>query len=99
MMEPQYTSVAIDTHYYQVFSNNELSWSWDERLQQVCSKRGPYGGSPNWLFVGEWSLASTDCAKYLNARHRGHRYDGTMEGSPYMGNCNEKTGNGNNFSP
>ncbi|GMK55485.1 hypothetical protein CspeluHIS016_0205410 [Cutaneotrichosporon spelunceum] len=98
MSEPQYTSVAIDTHYYQIFSNDELRWTWPERLQKVCSKRAPYSASPNRLMVGEWSVASTDCAKYLNTRNKGHRYDGTFAGSTRIGSCADKTGDGNNFS-
>lgn len=98
MTEPAYTSVAIDTHYYQVFSNEENAWDWPTHLQQVCSKQGTYASAPNWLIVGEWSLASTDCAKYLNGRGKGARYDGSMPGSPYVGSCSGKSGNGNNFS-
>jgi glucan 1,3-beta-glucosidase len=38
-------------------------------------------------FVGEWTGAMTDCAKYLNGLGRGARYDGTYLGSPYVGDC------------
>lgn len=99
MAEPGFSSVALDTHYYQVFSNNENSWDWNTHLQQACSKAGQYSQSSLWLLVGEWSLASTDCAQYLNGRGRGSRYAGQYENSPGYGDCNTKTGNGDTFSP
>lgn len=39
------------------------------------------------MIVGEFSGAMTDCAKWLNGRGRGARYDGTYDGSPYIGSC------------
>jgi glucan 1,3-beta-glucosidase len=45
--------------------------------------------------TGEWSGAMTDCAKYLNGRGVGARYDGTYNyegtGSSYIGSCDKKT--------
>jgi glucan 1,3-beta-glucosidase len=38
-------------------------------------------------FVGEWTGAMTDCAKYLNGYGRGARYDGTLPGSAYINQC------------
>jgi glucan 1,3-beta-glucosidase len=41
----------------------------------------------------------TDCAKYLNGRGVGARYDGTHEESPRrVGSCAEQTGTGESFS-
>lgn len=44
--------------------------------------------------VGEWTGAQTDCAKWLNGRGIGARYDGTYQkdgqGSYYIGDCNRK---------
>lgn len=49
--------------------------------------------------VGEWSLADTDCAQYLNGRGIGARYDGSYPGSPWVGDCQYKTGgDGSSFS-
>lgn len=31
--------------------------------------------------------ALTDCAKYLNGRYKGARYDGTFDGSSVIGSC------------
>ena len=51
-----------------------------------------------WTVVGEWTTASTDCARYLNGRGIGARYDGTFPGSPFVGSCQGLTGNRNTFS-
>ena len=37
--------------------------------------------------AGEWCGAMTDCAKWLNGRNIGARYDGSYEGSYYIGSC------------
>lgn len=48
--------------------------------------------------IGEWSLADTDCAQYLNGRGIGSRYDGSYPGSSFIGDCQYKTGDGSSFS-
>jgi len=40
----------------------------------------------------------TDCAKYLNGRGVGARYDGTKGGSDRIGSCTPFTGKGSSFS-
>ncbi len=52
-----------------------------------------------WTIVGEWTPAMTDCAKYLNGRGVGARYDGSIrQGAPRYGSCAGKTGKGSTFS-
>jgi glucan 1,3-beta-glucosidase len=52
-----------------------------------------------WKIVGEWTPAMTDCAKYLNGRGSGARYDGTIsKGAQSYGNCAVKTGKGFSFT-
>ena len=51
-----------------------------------------------WLIVGEWTPAATDCAKYLNGRGVGARYDGSMAGADFVGSCNGLTGSASSFS-
>ena len=52
-----------------------------------------------WTIVGEWTPAMTDCAKYLNGRGVGARYDGSIrKGAPRYGSCAGKTGQGSTFS-
>ena len=41
----------------------------------------------------------TDCAKYLNRRGVGARYDGTYPGSTKVGSCTGLTGSASSFSP
>jgi glucan 1,3-beta-glucosidase len=50
------------------------------------------------VVVGEWSPAVTDCAKYLNGRFIGSRYDGTYPGSKLIGSCKGFTGKASTFS-
>jgi glucan 1,3-beta-glucosidase len=98
MSPPDYQQVAIDHHHYQVFSPSEVSQSWDQHLQQICNVKNNYQDSTLWLLTGEWSLATTDCAKWLNGRGRGSRYQGEYDGGWWIGSCNDKTGSGDNFS-
>lgn len=51
-----------------------------------------------WTVVGEWTTASTDCAKYLNGRGLGARFDGTFPGSTRVGSCTGQTGSRSTFS-
>jgi glucan 1,3-beta-glucosidase len=88
----------MDVHEYQVFSPAENAMSWDEHISTACSKKGQYASFDLWTVVGEWTLAFTDCAGYLNGRGVGARYDGSYPGSSYIGNCAPWTGNGNAFS-
>jgi glucan 1,3-beta-glucosidase len=53
-----------------------------ERVSQFACGRIPefvkYASNNNWLVIGEWSLAKTDCTKWLNGRGTGARWDGTF---------------------
>ncbi|MCO5549751.1 hypothetical protein L7F22_003224 [Adiantum nelumboides] len=97
---PQYQQVILDTHQYSMFNNDQIRLSNNDRLQYFCNLGGQVASSNNNLYtiVGEWTSAPTDCAKYLNGRGIGSRYDGSFPGSSAVGSCNGKTGNGNNFS-
>jgi len=54
----------------------------NERTLQFACGRIPeftsYASKNNWLVIGEWSLAKTDCTKWLNGRGNGARWDGTF---------------------
>jgi glucan 1,3-beta-glucosidase len=80
-------NVAIDHHEYQVFDLGLIKMSPAEHVQQVCNVAESYNGADKWTFVGEWTSAMTDCAKYLNGRGVGARYDGTFPGSTKVGDC------------
>jgi glucan 1,3-beta-glucosidase len=52
--------------------------------------------------VGEWTPAANDCAKYLNGRGVGSRYDGThpdaIAARVRVGSCTGLTGDASTFS-
>ncbi|KAG8683550.1 exo-1,3-beta-glucanase, partial [Ceratobasidium sp. 395] len=102
MTKPEATGVAMDTHHYEVFSDGEVARSFDEHIQSVCdfgiNTVGSYASKNLPTVVGEWSNAMTDCAKYLNGRPNGARYDGTFTGSTKVGDCGPKTGSGLDFT-
>ena len=50
------------------------------------------------VVVGEWAPAATDCAKYLNGRGIGSRYDGSYPGSKGVGSCTGFSGKASTFS-
>ncbi|KAF2471120.1 glycoside hydrolase [Lindgomyces ingoldianus] len=80
-------NVAIDHHEYQVFSPEQVAMQPWQHRQAVCNNAESYNGADKWTFVGEWTGAMTDCAKYLNGFGVGARYDGTYPGSSYVGTC------------
>ncbi|KAI4631707.1 uncharacterized protein J4E87_002413 [Alternaria ethzedia] len=80
-------NVAVDHHEYQVFDSNLLRMSPTDHARYACSNSQTIGGADKWTFVGEWTSAMTDCAKYLNGFDRGARYDGTLPGSSRIGSC------------
>jgi len=102
MQPPQYDGVILDTHIYQVFSDEENGWSQQQHIKAICDRASGLMDGPPWVVVGEFSPASTDCAKYLNGRGVGARYDGTHQGSESdiarSRSCAPKTGSGRAFS-
>ena len=71
-------------------------------IQSACGNAGrlsDFNKNQLWTIVGEWTPAMTDCAKYLNGRGIGARYDGSIRsGAPYYGSCVGMTGKGFTFS-
>lgn len=98
MQYPEYEGVILDTHIYQVFSDEMNAWSQDRHIQEACNRASDLINAPLWTVVGEWSPAFTDCAKYLNGRGVGARYDGSRGGSPRVGSCDGKSGSASTFS-
>ncbi|EPQ60446.1 glycoside hydrolase [Gloeophyllum trabeum ATCC 11539] len=95
---PDAQGVAMDTHIYTIFSDQEESMSESQHISTVCGKQSSLSSFDLWVIVGEWTPANTDCAKYLNGRGVGARYDGSYPGSPCVGSCNGKTGAASSFS-
>ncbi|KAK0237033.1 exo-beta-1,3-glucanase [Armillaria nabsnona] len=104
--EENYDGVAMDTHIYQMFSDEEVARSDDEHIAAACQEGPSLSSFHLWTIVGEWTAAPTDCAKYLNGksfdpvfcRGVGARYDGTYPNSTRVGDCGCKTGSASSFS-
>lgn len=69
--------VLVDHHHYQVFTDQELVQSNNDRIQAVKNYGDALAREQRRSIVGEWSGAITDCARYLNGFGIGARYDGT----------------------
>ena len=83
-------NLMLGVHYYQVFSENQINETPAQHIQEACGGRAQLASADKWTVVSEWSGAITDCAKYLNGRYVGARYDGTFPGSNFVGNCTGK---------
>jgi len=95
---PDYEGVAMDTHIYAMFSQAGVEMSNSQHIQSVCDMQSTLSTFDLWLIVGEWTPAQTDCAKYLNGRGVGARYDGSYPGSTFVGSCTGLTGSASTFS-
>jgi len=95
---PSFNGVMMDTHIYQMFSQSGVAQTNAQHLASACSNAQSLAGFDLWLVVGEWTPAMTDCAKYLNGRGVGARYDGSYSGSTKVGSCTGLTGATSSFS-
>ncbi|KAI1986680.1 hypothetical protein LOZ54_003801 [Ophidiomyces ophidiicola] len=85
-------NTVLDTHHYQVFDPALVAWNIDQHVQVACNfGKEKVSKTDRPTIIGEWSGALTDCAKYLNGRGRGARYDGSFPDSKYIGSCNGKS--------
>jgi len=98
MSPPNYGGVLMDTHIYQMFTVDAVSQSETQHIQTACSATSSLQQFSLWPIVGEWTPAMTDCARYLNGRGLGSRYDGTYPGSTRVGSCTGLTGSASTFS-
>ncbi|KAF7972591.1 hypothetical protein HWV62_17392 [Athelia sp. TMB] len=92
-----YQGSAMDTHIYQMFSQ-DVSRTNEQHIEAACGYSTELSTFDLWIIVGEWTPAATDCAKYLNGRGVGARYDGSYSGSTKVGSCTGLTGNTSGFS-
>lgn len=97
---PEFEQVMMDTHIYRLFDPESIAMTQDERIGYYCSLKDGFAKANEHLYmlVGEWSPAFTDCARGLNGRFLGHRYDGTFPGSTRRNSCKGRTGNAKQFS-
>ena len=91
-------------HMYQIFSDRELSRSFDEHIDYACTLSQSFvdfQSSNIWTVSGEWSNSLTDCAKWLNGRGVGARWEGkwgTDSDQQVFGTCKGYTGDSSTFS-
>ncbi|KAJ2030793.1 hypothetical protein IWW57_001011, partial [Coemansia sp. S610] len=86
-----WSNVILDTHTYHVFVKDRLTLSRDDHLKATCQDAANVRNFNThlWTVTGEWSLATTDCARWLNGFGKGARWDGSlpweMNGPVYPG--------------
>ena len=84
--------LALDTHPYLAFGTMSAD-PIDTFAAQPCSNWAGLLGDSMSAFgmtaAGEWSNAINDCGLYLNAVGQGTRYEGTFEGAPRIGSCDQ----------
>ncbi|KAJ9060169.1 hypothetical protein DSO57_1033758 [Entomophthora muscae] len=73
--------VMLDTHYYNVFDEYLVTMNHQQHLNHSCGLSTKLERSKSLMptFVGEWSLASTDCTRYLNGFMKGSRVAGNFK--------------------
>src|SRR5690349_17932038 len=81
-----------------------LHYTPEQHLNFTCQVTAPQEAAAAqslWLITGEWSLGTTDCAKWLNGMLKGTRWEGTLDPSqPALGTCTGDAGNdASQFSP
>ena len=85
-------NIIVDRHDYQVFENGLLGIPIDQHVARACGlAKNEIANADKPIITGEWTGALTDCAKYLNGRGVGARYDGSYPGTPHVGSCAGKT--------
>ncbi|KAJ1718147.1 hypothetical protein LPJ61_006808, partial [Coemansia biformis] len=78
---PGWENVILDTHNYHVFVKDRLLMNRTEHLKATCQDAVNVRNFNNqlWTITGEWSLAVTDCARWLNGFEKGARWDGSLD--------------------
>ncbi|KAI8053165.1 glycoside hydrolase superfamily [Gilbertella persicaria] len=83
---PQREKAILETHLYLIFNNGLVSMPRSQQVEFPCTawKNDLENASKNIspTLVGEFSVATNDCAKYLNGIGMGARYDGTLGDPP-----------------
>ncbi|KAK1224186.1 hypothetical protein PQX77_012926 [Marasmius sp. AFHP31] len=98
MTPPDFEGVAMDTHVYEMFTPEGNAKSFQDHINDACNRAGDLSTFDLWTIVGEWTPAANDCARYLNGRGVGIRYEGTYPGSFRVGSCSGLTGRASSFS-
>ncbi|GAB7357494.1 hypothetical protein MBLNU459_g0028t1 [Dothideomycetes sp. NU459] len=87
-------ALLLDTHHYEIFDSGSLGLTPTEHVSTACGFGASMATNNKWTISGEWTGAQTDCAKWLNGRGVGARYDGTYNyngaTSSWIGSCDGK---------
>jgi len=87
-------NLLMDVHHYEVFDSGMLEMAIDDHVKSACAYGESMASTGKWTISGEFTGGMTDCAKYLNGRGVGARYDGTFskegQDSYYIGSCDGK---------
>lgn len=83
--------LLLDTHHYEIFNTDQISQSIDTHIQSACDFGNQMAATGKNTISGEWTGGITDCAKWLNGKNKGARYDGTFEGASKVGDCTGKS--------
>lgn len=84
-------NLLLDTHHYEIFDNGAVAMSPDDHIRTACDFGNQMASTGKWTIAGEWTGGITDCAKWLNGKNKGARYDGTFNGAPRVGDCAGKS--------
>jgi len=103
LTSPTAQGVLMSFHQYQIFGYDQLARSFDAHISSACAlipSVVSFATSDLWTIMSEWSNSPTDCAKWLNGRGIGARWDGTWPGSAgrSFGSCVGWTGDYTTFS-
>ena len=74
-----------------MFNVDQLAMSPDDHIKSACDFGGQMAASPHNTISGEWTGGITDCAKWLNGKNKGARYDGTFQNANKIGSCAGKS--------
>ncbi|KAF2711909.1 glycoside hydrolase family 5 protein [Pleomassaria siparia CBS 279.74] len=83
--------LLLDTHHYEVFDNGQVAQDLSSHIGTACGFGAQMASTGKNTIAGEWTGAITDCAKWLNGKNKGARYDGTLNGAPKIGDCTGKS--------
>lgn len=81
-------NVFMDHHHYEVFEGGQNAWPIEKHIEAACALGLQHLEAVDKpVIVGEWTAALTDCAKYLNGKGIGVRYEGSMSSHAAVGPC------------
>lgn len=84
-------NLLLDTHHYEIFTNDMVAQDINTHIKTACDFGKQMASNNKNTISGEWTGGITDCAKWLNGKDKGARYDGTLSGSSKIGDCTGKS--------